>query len=692
MKYLLSVCRLTVFSLLVVLTTNLQADMILQRPVDVLNGLNNGTIQATVTPAFSMNTINNVFDGNNYTMAGVQSQDLIITLAFTDTVNFKRSKVYFWSQGVWSLETAMTESDLNSGTGSYQLLVNQRSYSAFAADSVDLGNQLALYVRFKAHDPQTTIYLGEWELGGEVALTSLYIYPRPVKVIPGTTLQLKVVALDAENNTYEYPAEIEPLVWSSSQGSVATVGEEGDLTGISLGTTTVNVRSLSGSVSGSVLAEVVNDFTSVKAPTKTVKVALVLQNPVIDSVNNRRIHQVWNWANPVTLVQEIIEDFRYASHNVIDFQIVETIDDDQIFTMIDSTFMTMDTLIYYLTPSNAKLYGRSTPGTMQYMAEIEGRIRFNYNAMVDYYDFDTKRNNGTIDEIWVYTFPFGGMYESQLMGPGAFWYNSPPLAHPGLNKLLSVMGWNYERGVAEALHSVGHRAESAIRYVYGRWEVTNPDPNPWELFTRIDMVVPGGAHIGNIHFPPNGTSDYDYANTNYVQTYADNWKRYPVLLDQTRTVNRSEWSYPGGDYQRGFMRWWFGHLPYFEGVYEGVLNNWWHYIVDYEEAVALAASTPWVGIEGASKSSLPHNFRLDQNYPNPFNPSTTFSFSLPRAENITLKIYDVLGRLVETVVDKKMTAGNHQINFNASHLASGLYFYQLNTTDFSLSRKMLLVK
>ncbi len=693
MKFSVRCAFVITISFLFLLTIPSRADMIIHQPVDILGGLNTGNIQATVDPTFTMNSIENVFDGNPLTMAGVQnSHNLSITLAFSDTISFERSKVYFWSSGEWTLEIAYTENDLNSGTGSYQMLVNQRSHPAFVADSVDFGVQSATYARLSAQNIQSNyVYLGEWELTGQVTLTDIYIYPRPVRIIPGTTLQLKVKALDADNNVYEYPTDIEPLVWATQHGSIASVGESGELQGNNLGATNVSASSYSGSITGSTGVSVISDFESDNAPTKVVKVVLVLQNPVIDSVGNRRIHEMWNWANPLELIPQIIEDFNYASDGVINFQIVETIDDDMIFSMIDSTFMSIDTLAYYFTPSNGVLYGRTTPGTLQYMAEIQGRLKFNYNAMVDYYDYDTKRNNGVIDEIWVYTFPFGGMYESQLMGPGAFWYNSPPLAHPGLNKLLSVMGWNYERGVAEALHSLGHRAESAIVQAYGGWNVA-PEPTPWDIFTRIDRDHPGKAHCGNIHFPPNGTSDYDYANTNYVVTYADNWKRYPILLDQTRTVNRQEWYYPGGDYHRGFMRWWFNHLPRYTGTYEGKLNNWWHYIVDYEEAVTLANSTPWVSIEHNSDHTVPQGYRLEQNYPNPFNPTTSFVFYLPTTGQASLKIYDVLGRLVDILYDGKMNAGEHFVTYDAANLASGIYFYQLQSENFNRTRKMILMK
>jgi hypothetical protein len=157
-------------------------------------------------------------------------------------------------------------------------------------------------------------------------------------------------------------------------------------------------------------------------------------------------------------------------------------------------------------------------------------------------------------------------------------------------------------------------------------------------------------------------------------------------------VNRQEWYYPGGDYQRGFMRWWFNHLPRFTGTYEGKLNNWWHYIVDYEEAVALANSTPWVAIEQEIDPQVSSSYRLEQNYPNPFNPTTTFGFYLPKSGQVSLKIYDILGQLVDQVIEGRRSAGEHSINYDATGLASGVYIYQLETENFKASRKMLLMK
>ncbi len=90
--------------------------------------------------------------------------------------------------------------------------------------------------------------------------------------------------------------------------------------------------------------------------------------------------------------------------------------------------------------------------------------------------------------------------------------------------------------------------------------------------------------------------------------------------------------------------------------------------------------------------SVPQKFELNQNYPNPFNPSTNIKFSLPKASNVTLKVFNAIGEEVATLINKNLAAGNHSVNFNGSNLISGIYFYQLATDEKSVVKKMLLVK
>ena len=85
-------------------------------------------------------------------------------------------------------------------------------------------------------------------------------------------------------------------------------------------------------------------------------------------------------------------------------------------------------------------------------------------------------------------------------------------------------------------------------------------------------------------------------------------------------------------------------------------------------------------------------YSLGQNYPNPFNPTTTIEFALPQSNNVRLIVYDLLGRVVAELVNGELNAGYHKINFNASNLSSGIYFYSLKTGDFSSVKKLVLLK
>ncbi len=93
-----------------------------------------------------------------------------------------------------------------------------------------------------------------------------------------------------------------------------------------------------------------------------------------------------------------------------------------------------------------------------------------------------------------------------------------------------------------------------------------------------------------------------------------------------------------------------------------------------------------------SETDVPTRVSLEQNYPNPFNPSTNINYALPEAGNITLVVYDMLGREVATLIDGYQSEGFHSINFNASSLSSGVYLYRLTTPSSSVVKKMTLIK
>ncbi len=133
----------------------------------------------------------------------------------------------------------------------------------------------------------------------------------------------------------------------------------------------------------------------------------------------------------------------------------------------------------------------------------------------------------------------------------------------------------------------------------------------------------------------------------------------------------------------------------FDGMFsftnpDGFTEHLWTF-----EAKAYYSTT--TDVNDKSKA-LPAQFELAQNYPNPFNPSTTIKYSIPRSteyfsvQQTTLKVYDILGREVATLVNKEQKPGNYEIKFNADDLGSGIYFYRLQSGGFTQSRKMILLK
>jgi hypothetical protein len=87
-----------------------------------------------------------------------------------------------------------------------------------------------------------------------------------------------------------------------------------------------------------------------------------------------------------------------------------------------------------------------------------------------------------------------------------------------------------------------------------------------------------------------------------------------------------------------------------------------------------------------------HSYLLYQNYPNPFNPSTTIKYELPKSSDVRLSVYDILGREVSVLVNERREAGVHEVKFEGSNLASGVYFYRLQAGTYMETRKLLLVR
>ena len=124
----------------------------------------------------------------------------------------------------------------------------------------------------------------------------------------------------------------------------------------------------------------------------------------------------------------------------------------------------------------------------------------------------------------------------------------------------------------------------------------------------------------------------------------------------------------------------FNSITVTQAAYDTILNR-----------VQLGTTDVPLGIEEFT-GSVPSHFSLSQNYPNPFNPETVIRFTLPVAGYTKGVVYDVLGKEVTTLLNGDMSAGNHEVRFNANDLSSGVYFFRLESGNFSSAIKMVVGK
>jgi hypothetical protein len=121
-------------------------------------------------------------------------------------------------------------------------------------------------------------------------------------------------------------------------------------------------------------------------------------------------------------------------------------------------------------------------------------------------------------------------------------------------------------------------------------------------------------------------------------------------------------------------------------------NNGFIYIADGLAGIQIYRNLLITPVAIIQENATINNFRLEQNYPNPFNPTTTIKYAIPKTVNVELKVFDILGREVKTLVNETRNAGYYRVQFNASNYVSGVYFYRLKAGDYIKTGKMLLLK
>lgn len=332
---------------------------------------------------------------------------------------------------------------------------------------------------------------------------------------------------------------------------------------------------------------VFSGITASAAEKAPYKVLIINFDPVFD-VNGKQIKQhdlmeaidvkekfFRKWNDPYDLAEQFADAMEEISYGNVSYTIAETIELNEFPEDKDGNSYTAeeyyDTLIEACNATGGRYWS--------YDGWRDTGFSFNYEKYFEEYGVYDKVNSGAIDEVWFFAGPVSGttMFESMMTGEDAFWINGTPLRKEGCKNFVSY-GFNYERGLGEMLEDAGHRTERTMDTIFGapKYNKDYSEYTDWEKFTAYDLVSEGNSGVGNVHFAPNSTKDYDWGNKTDVQSYCDNWLSYPDISGSARTVNCSDWG--DGDIAE-HHKWWFRHLPHAEGVNEetGIWNNWWRY-------------------------------------------------------------------------------------------------------------------
>jgi hypothetical protein len=316
------------------------------------------------------------------------------------------------------------------------------------------------------------------------------------------------------------------------------------------------------------------DNTTEPARAVTSRVLMAIYDPVVDSAGTK-MSQAMNWHRADDLANAFIQDILEVSGGLARYQIVQRVELNEFPALTDGYRYDAQTCL-------AVIKGNQKPH------QPDGA---DYHAILTGLNVLPRIASREIDEVWLFAFPYGGFFESAMGGAGAFWCNSQPMTWTsGCNRRFVVMGFSYERGVGEMLHSFGHRAESILAQTFNCQDFVswtyNPNRSPatvgsslnlFEKFICFDQIAPGQSGLGTIHYTPNSDKGYDYNNLRSVDSYCDDWDNFPVFKKELRQVNAAEWG--NGD-MRILHKWWLKHLPKVAGRTSGIVNNWWQYIID----------------------------------------------------------------------------------------------------------------
>jgi hypothetical protein len=321
---------------------------------------------------------------------------------------------------------------------------------------------------------------------------------------------------------------------------------------------------------------------------KLARVVVLIYDPVLEAEGGVRLTEHVKANDPLELSMILRDVVREASWGYVNYEIADVI-------RVDGYPVKVDGFRY---DDASFLQVRKTqewqPATISY------RKLFEENGLLE------RCAKEDIRELWLWG--ASGMHFDEFAGyvPNRYarfgptdnpWLYRPYDIPEELGRTTWVMGFNYEVGADNMIHSYSHRVESmaALAFGDGVWDpATRRDP--WNVFTWLETEHPGTpSQVGNCHVPPNGERGYDYQNKRRVPSWAWHWHRYPDLSGEPSPISSAAW----GDNQFGYQKWLLERLPKFPGHTEHGYANWWVYVANPDLDLA-----DWAG-PAAGKLVLP---------------------------------------------------------------------------------------
>jgi hypothetical protein len=305
---------------------------------------------------------------------------------------------------------------------------------------------------------------------------------------------------------------------------------------------------------------------------KTAKVLVLVYDPVLPQHGNVSLRTHVKGTDPVHASHILADVIQQASWGYVNYEIADVLTVDGFPRKVDGFQYTAESYLAARSKNEWQPAPSSYAGILRDQHLLE-RIAKEH-----------------ITELWLWGASgmhfdeFAGHVKDRYtrFGPTDNEWLYRPYDIPGdeLGKTFWVMGFNYEVGCDNMIHSYSHRVESqcALAFGDGIWD-PKTRRDPWNVFTFLEVDHPGQpSMVGNCHVPANGQQGYDYGNARVVASWVDRWARYPDLRGPTRPVSKEDW----GGTQFGYQKWFLEHLPKGPGHTAYGYDNWWVYIANVD--------------------------------------------------------------------------------------------------------------